>query len=99
MSDLLSASQAASLLHVSPETLRRWDDEGALPFQAAKTPGGHRRWKRSDIERYARRERLQAIGDTTTITKTETYPLYWEATLVCQTDGEEIWHTLEYKQC
>jgi molybdopterin-binding protein len=32
--------QAASLLGVSPDTLRRWADSGRLPV--TRTPGGHR---------------------------------------------------------
>lgn len=49
--NILSISEAASLLGVSDETLRNWEREGKLtPFH---TEGGHRRYYRADIERLA----------------------------------------------
>ncbi len=40
---------ASKLLGVHPATVRQWSDEGEL--DAFRTPGGHRRFARGDIER------------------------------------------------
>jgi excisionase family DNA binding protein len=47
--DLLSLSEAAALLGVHPATLRRWADQGDVLVMV--TPGGHRRFPRTEIER------------------------------------------------
>jgi excisionase family DNA binding protein len=39
------------LLGIDPDTLRRWADQGRVP--AWTTPGGHRRFERSELERLA----------------------------------------------
>ena len=44
---LLRLPEAARLLGVHIGTLRRWDNEGKL--KAARTPGGQRRYRKSDI--------------------------------------------------
>ena len=47
MEKLLTSHQLAKLLNVWPETLRRWEREGKLiPL---RTPGGHRRYKESQV--------------------------------------------------
>lgn len=46
----LTLEQASERLGVHPTTLRRWADEGAV--DAFLTPGGHRRFRRSDLERF-----------------------------------------------
>lgn len=46
--DWLSLSEAAKLLGVHPSTVRQWSDKGALPVH--RTQGGHRRYKRSEVE-------------------------------------------------
>jgi excisionase family DNA binding protein len=43
-------SEAAKMLGVHPATVRGWADRGSLPFQ--RTPGGHRRFRRSDLEQW-----------------------------------------------
>jgi excisionase family DNA binding protein len=48
MDEWLSLSQAAKLLGVHSSTARVWADHGHLPVQ--RTQGGHRRFRRSDIE-------------------------------------------------
>lgn len=48
MEKLLTSHQAAKLLNVWPETLRRWEKEGKL--KPLRTPGGHRRYKESQIK-------------------------------------------------
>lgn len=46
--ELISISEAASLLGVSMDTLRRWDQSGKL--SSVKSEGGHRKYYRSQIE-------------------------------------------------
>lgn len=48
-SDLLSLTEAATLLGVHPATLRRWADQGDILVMV--TPGGHRRFPRTEIDR------------------------------------------------
>jgi len=52
-SDLLSPSDAADALGVSLRTLARYAAQGRLPVY--RTPGGHRRFRRDDLERLLRR--------------------------------------------
>ncbi len=47
-SELITATEAARLLRISRMTLWRMCSRGELPFR--ETPGGHRRFRRSDIE-------------------------------------------------
>jgi len=48
MDDWLSLGEAAKQLGVHPSTVRAWADHGYLPSQ--RTQGGHRRFRRSDVE-------------------------------------------------
>jgi excisionase family DNA binding protein len=48
MDEWLSLSQAAKQLGVHPSTVRAWADQGYLPSQ--RTQGGHRRFRRSDVD-------------------------------------------------
>ncbi|MBI3362703.1 MAG: helix-turn-helix domain-containing protein [Chloroflexi bacterium] len=57
----LSLKQASDSLGVHPTTLRRWADNGEI--QVMVTPGGHRRFAASDIERFAEeRRRLKIVA-------------------------------------
>ncbi|HUG28889.1 MAG TPA: helix-turn-helix domain-containing protein, partial [Candidatus Limnocylindria bacterium] len=47
--DWIGLSAASRVLGVSPATLRRWSDAGRL--RVFTTPGGHRRFSRSALER------------------------------------------------
>jgi excisionase family DNA binding protein len=60
--DWVSLSEASRVLGVSPATLRRWSDAGRL--RVFTTPGGHRRFSRSALERLlpADRSRRPSIG-------------------------------------
>lgn len=54
MENLLNLTEASQYLNVHKETLRRWDREGKLiPL---KTPGGHRRYKITDLEKFIQGE-------------------------------------------
>lgn len=47
----VSLRQAAEILGVHPATVRNWADKGELPSR--RTPGGHRRFRKSDLLHYA----------------------------------------------
>lgn len=51
----LTLSQAAQQLNIHPTTLRRWADNGEIPFML--TPGGHRRFSSVDIQKFASERR------------------------------------------
>jgi excisionase family DNA binding protein len=51
----VSLPEAARQLGVHSSTLRRWANNGDIPFM--RTPGGHRRFVLSDIERFANENR------------------------------------------
>jgi len=46
----LTLGQAAKYLGVAQSTIRKWSDQGRVP--AFYTPGGHRRYRRSDLDRF-----------------------------------------------
>ncbi len=52
----LTPIEVAELLMVSPVTVRQWAQKGLL--NAATTPGGHRRFLRREVERFARQRGL-----------------------------------------
>ena len=70
--DLISISEASQILGVNEATLRQWTDEGKL--DAFVTPGGHRRYSRSDLKKFTRschktigiKDLVIEIEDTTT---------------------------------
>jgi len=51
MSDMLTVREVARLIHVHPNTLRRWSNNGRI--QAYRiTPRGDRRFEREEIARF-----------------------------------------------
>jgi excisionase family DNA binding protein len=48
--DWLTLGQAAKFLGVAQSTIRKWSDLGRVP--AFYTPGGHRRYRRGDLESF-----------------------------------------------
>jgi excisionase family DNA binding protein len=46
--DWLTLGQAAKYLGVAQSTIRKWSDQGRVP--AFYTPGGHRRYRRNDLD-------------------------------------------------
>lgn len=50
--ELLTTTEAARIASVGASTIKRWADQGALPF--VRTVGGHRRFERSSVERMLR---------------------------------------------
>jgi excisionase family DNA binding protein len=51
--DWLTLGQAAKYLGVAQSTIRKWSDLGRVP--AFYTPGGHRRYRRSDLDAFLER--------------------------------------------
>lgn len=47
---LLTLREAATFCRVHPLTITRWARAGLLPV-AARTPGGHRRYRESDLRK------------------------------------------------
>src|ERR687887_2433828 len=52
-SDWLTLGQAAKYLGVAQSTIRKWSDLGRVP--AFYTPGGHRRYRRGDLDAFLER--------------------------------------------
>ncbi|KKP68178.1 MAG: binding domain, excisionase family protein [Candidatus Roizmanbacteria bacterium GW2011_GWA2_35_19] len=55
---LLRIKEAADILGVNPETLRRWDKEGKLPAVKVSVRGD-RRYKPEDIEKFIEQNKKQ----------------------------------------
>src|SRR3954453_5083510 len=51
--DWLTLGQAAKFLGVAQSTIRKWSDVGRVP--AFYTPGGHRRYRRRDLDTFLER--------------------------------------------
>ena len=51
--DWLTLGQAATYLGVAQSTIRKWSDQGRL--HAFYTPGGHRRYRRGDLDQFLQR--------------------------------------------
>jgi excisionase family DNA binding protein len=51
--DWLTLGQAAKYLGVAQSTIRKWSDQGRVP--AFYTPGGHRRYRRADLDNFLER--------------------------------------------
>jgi excisionase family DNA binding protein len=51
-SEVLSPAEVAQILRVDPKTVTRWAKTGKLSFMW--TPGGHRRYLRSEVESFLR---------------------------------------------
>jgi excisionase family DNA binding protein len=51
INDMLTVREVAQLLHVHPNTLRRWSNNGRIKAYRI-TPRGDRRYKREEIDRF-----------------------------------------------
>ncbi len=58
--DFLTPNEVASLLMVSPITVRQWAQKGIL--EAQTTAGGHRRFSRRHVEQFARDRGIEIPG-------------------------------------
>jgi len=59
--DWLSLSEVAGRLGVHPSTVRSWSDQGHLP--AHRTQGGHRRFRRSDVDLWIQTHREEGLDE------------------------------------
>jgi excisionase family DNA binding protein len=57
----LSLSDVAEMLGVHPSTVRLWSDKGVLPVH--RTQGGHRRYRRSEVELWERSTRQPRLAE------------------------------------
>jgi excisionase family DNA binding protein len=57
---VFTVNQVSELLQVSPQTIVNWIDAGKL--EAYKTPGGHRRIKKSDLEAFVKLHDMPVFG-------------------------------------
>ena len=55
-SEWVSLGEAAEIIGVHPATIRNWAERGDLPYR--RTPGGHRRFRRSDLQQWLASHRL-----------------------------------------
>jgi excisionase family DNA binding protein len=62
---LLTPSEVASLFRVDPKTVTRWAAGGRL--RSLRTPGGHRRFRESDIRALLRDDRSAATPVATAV--------------------------------
>ena len=56
----LSLKEASQVLGVHPATLRAWSDRGRIASR--RTPGGHRRFSRADLEAWLESQRRRGPG-------------------------------------
>lgn len=59
-SEWMNLSEAARMLGVHPSTVRSWSDQGHLPTH--RTQGGHRRYKRNEIELWIQSRQEEGAG-------------------------------------
>lgn len=58
--NVFTVNQVSELLQVSPQTIVNWIEAGKL--EAYKTPGGHRRIKRHDLEAFVKQHAMPVFG-------------------------------------
>jgi excisionase family DNA binding protein len=61
VSDFITSAEAARIAGVGTTAIKRWADAGAL--ECVRTPGGHRRFRRSDVEQLVGNGRAPAMPD------------------------------------
>lgn len=66
----LTPHEVAELLMVAPSTVRHWSSEGKI--HSLVTPGGHRRFLRSEIDRFSRENGLTLLPPNTETPESET---------------------------
>ncbi|MEB2286663.1 MAG: helix-turn-helix domain-containing protein [Anaerolineae bacterium] len=55
-SEWVSLGEAAQIIGVHPATIRNWAEQGELSYR--RTPGGHRRFRRIDLEQWLASHRI-----------------------------------------
>jgi len=72
-SDWLTLAAASQLLGVHPMTLRGWVDAGMV--SAYRTPGGHRRFRRSELQSFLEQQRNAYARRTQSVPQEQTLAL------------------------
>ncbi len=94
--NFLTPTEVASLLMVSPITVRQWAQKGIL--EAQTTAGGHRRFSRQIVERFARdrgielpgtRDRLLIVDDN------HQFNSYLQALFSAEVEGLQIFSAFD----
>lgn len=80
MEKLLTAHQVAKLINVWPHTLRRWEKEGKL--KPLRTPGGHRRYKESQV--------MALVGEAVTENRTKQCAIYARVSTAKQAEAGNL---------
>ena len=62
---LLTPAEVAALVFVDPKTVSRWATAGKIPSQ--RTPGGHRRFRSSDVQALMPKDRSQDLRHDETV--------------------------------
>jgi len=57
---LLTPGEVASLFRVDPKTVTRWAAAGRI--NSIRTPGGHRRFRESEIRELLRQDSARSVG-------------------------------------
>jgi excisionase family DNA binding protein len=91
--DWLSLTEASDLLQVHPTTLRRWADAGAIPH--LRTPGGHRRFRRADLDAWAQGAQVTALAPQSE-TLVQSAVGYTRREMARQQVSHESWYTAFY---
>ena len=65
----LTSTRVATILGVTPSTVKRWADEGTLP--CIKTAGGHRRFNAKDVSSFQMRGQAEASENLAHLSATE----------------------------
>lgn len=73
LKEYITTGQAASLCSVTPDTVLKWIKAGKIP--ASRTPGGHYRISRTDVEQFITPKPAQII---TEITPRRSFQYCWE---------------------
>lgn len=60
LADLLPIGAVAATFNVAASTVREWERKGKI--SALRTPGGQRRYRRSDVEALLAGESVEATG-------------------------------------
>lgn len=64
----MGLSDVAELLGVHPSTVRNWSDQGAMPVH--RTQGGHRRYRRSEVELWMHSQRAEGTNEVDLVVQT-----------------------------
>jgi len=67
-SEWVSLGEAAQIIGVHPATIRNWAEQGELPFR--RTPGGHRRFRRSDLQQWLASHRVTKPTEAQVVVQT-----------------------------